>query len=140
MAEVSDLKNRIKQIKAELGRVPNVRVHSDLPRWAYIQALLARGDRRTAEILLQVQASAGNWAQALKRTPLNPDFYVLRERSADETLPWDFIDHHVSKAFLQQEYRRALQGRSGAVCQTGSCRACGACDPAPPSSTVLDPG
>ena len=127
MAEVADLKVKIKQIKAELGRVPNVRVHSDLPRWAYLQALLARGDRRVADILLRVHANAGNWPQALKAVSVNPDFYVLRERDLDEILPWDFIDHHISKAFLQAEYRRALEGRPGVVCQADSCRLCGVC-------------
>jgi len=127
MAEVADLKVKIKQIKAELGRVPNVRVHSDLPRWAYLQALLARGDRRVADILLRVHANAGNWPQALKAVAVNPDFYVLRERDLDEILPWDFIDHHISKAFLQAEYRRALEGRPGVVCQADSCRLCGVC-------------
>lgn len=127
MAEVADLKVKIKQIKAELGRVPNVRVHSDLPRWAYLQALLARGDRRVADILLRVHANAGNWPQALKAVAVNPDFYVLRERDLDEILPWDFIDHHISKAFLQDEYRRSLEGRPGVVCQADSCRLCGVC-------------
>jgi radical SAM superfamily enzyme YgiQ (UPF0313 family) len=137
MAEIADLKSRIKQIKAELGRVPNVRVHSDLPRWAYIQALLARGDRRVADILLRVHASAGNWPQALKAVSVNPDFYVLRERDLNEVLPWDFIDHHVSKAFLQAEYRRALQGLPGVVCRTESCRLCGVCGSEAASTEVL---
>ncbi len=129
MAGVAELKGKIKQIKAELGRVPNVRVHSDLPRWAYLQALLARGDRRVSEVLLQVHASAGNWPQALKAVAVNPDFYVRRERDLNEVLPWDFIDHHISKAFFQAEYRRAIEGRPGVVCRPESCRLCGACGP-----------
>jgi radical SAM superfamily enzyme YgiQ (UPF0313 family) len=140
MAEIADLRGKIKQIKAELGRVPNVRVHSDLPRWAYIQALLARGDRRVADILLRVHATAGNWAQALKSVALNPDFYVLRERNLDEVLPWDFIDHHIAKAFLRDEYRRALEGRPGVLCRVGSCRLCGVCaDEAPATETLQSP-
>jgi radical SAM superfamily enzyme YgiQ (UPF0313 family) len=129
MTAVADLKAKIKLIKAELGRLPNVRVHSDFPRWAYVQALLARGDRRVADLLLRVQASSGNWAHTLKTVVINPDFYVLRERALDEVLPWDFIDHHISKAFLQDDYRRALAGRPGVVCRTESCRLCGACGP-----------
>ena len=137
MAEVSDLKAKIKLIKAELGRLPNVRVHSDLPRWAYIQALLARGDRRMADVLLRVHANSGNWPHTLKTVAVNPDFYVLRERALDETLPWDFIDHHITKAFLQDDYRRALEGRPGIVCRVESCRLCGVCDPdAPPMETL----
>lgn len=131
MTPVAELKARIKRIQAELRRVPNVRVHADLPRWAYIQALLARGDRRVAGLLSRVDAAAGNWAQALKNDPLNPDFYVLRERDPNEILPWDFIDHRVTKAFLQNDYRRALQGRPGVVCRVDSCRLCGACGEAP---------
>ncbi len=127
MAEVATLKERVKRVKAALGPVANVRVHSDLPRWAYVQALLARGDRRTADILERVQAVSGNWPQALKSVAVNPDFYVLRERDPDELLPWDFVDHHVSKAYLKADYRRALDGRAGEVCRTDSCRRCGAC-------------
>jgi len=137
MAETAELKARIKQIKAELGRVPNVRMHSDLPRWAYIQALLARGDRRVADILSRVHAAAGNWAHALKTVAVNPDFYVLRERDLNEVLPWDFIDHHISKAFLQDDYRRALEGRPGIVCRVETCRLCGACGEEAPRNQPL---
>ena len=134
MTEIGTLKARIKKIKAELNRVPNVRVHSDIPRWAFVQALLARGDRRVAEILARVHALSGNWAQALKSVAVNPDFYVGRERALDETLPWDFIDHGVTKAFLQQDYQRALDGRPGGACGVDSCRLCGACGDKPPSA------
>jgi radical SAM superfamily enzyme YgiQ (UPF0313 family) len=127
MAEVAGLKSKIKRIKAELKRVPNVRVHSDLPRWAYVQALLARGDRRVAEILSRVHASAGNWAHALKTVAINPDYYVLRERDPDEILPWDFIDHRITKAFLRKDYAEAMKGRAGPVCRPESCRLCGVC-------------
>jgi N-acetyl-anhydromuramyl-L-alanine amidase AmpD len=72
---------------------------------------------------------SGNWPQAIKSVAVNPDVYVVRERDPDELLPWDFIDHHVSKAYLKAEYRRALDGRAGEVCRTDSCRRCGACGP-----------
>jgi radical SAM superfamily enzyme YgiQ (UPF0313 family) len=134
MAEVGELKARIKHIQSELKRVPNVRVHSDLPRWAYIQALLARGDRRVAHILSRVHTAAGNWAHALKTVSINPDFYVLRERDLNEILPWDFIDHHVAKTYLQHDYRQALEGRPGIVCRAETCRLCGACGEAAPET------
>jgi radical SAM superfamily enzyme YgiQ (UPF0313 family) len=127
MEEVGRLKAKIRAVKSELGRVANVRVHADVPRWAYAQAVLSRGDRRTAEILSRVHALQGNWPQALKAVALNADFFVHRERGTDELLPWDFIDHGVTKAFLKQEYRRALEGRPGTPCGGGSCRLCGAC-------------
>ncbi|MDY6951109.1 MAG: radical SAM protein, partial [Thermodesulfobacteriota bacterium] len=51
MDDVKDLKAKIRHVTKGLRRVANVKVHADLPKWAYIQALLSRGDRRTAELL-----------------------------------------------------------------------------------------
>ena len=127
MDEVSVLKTKIKKIKNELKKVPNLRINSDVPRWAYIQALLSRGDRRVADILSLAHANRGNWAQTLKTVAVNPDFYVYRERSLDEQLPWDFIDQGIKKSFLQREYRRALQGKTTEDCQVDTCRSCGVC-------------
>jgi radical SAM family uncharacterized protein len=129
MAETAVLKDSIKAIKRDLKRVANLRVHSDMPRWAYVQGLLARGDRRVAEILALAHTNGGNWAQTLKSTPVNPDFYVVRERHPDEPLPWDFIDHGIRKSFLRKEYQRALQALPTAVCQVDSCDRCGVCQP-----------
>jgi radical SAM superfamily enzyme YgiQ (UPF0313 family) len=107
MEEANQLKNKIKKIKAELRKVPNLRVHADVPRWAYIQALLSRGDRRVADVLSLAHANNGNWPQTLKTTPINPDFYVYRRRSSTELLPWEFIDHGIKKSFLWKEYQKA---------------------------------
>ncbi len=128
MAETDELKARIALLERELRRVPNVRLHADVPRWAYIQALLARGDRRVGELLLAVHAAGGHWRRALRQSVLNPDWFVLRERPAEEILPWDFIDHPVSRDYLRQEYERALAGLPGPACRPGTgCEACGAC-------------
>jgi radical SAM superfamily enzyme YgiQ (UPF0313 family) len=70
MDEINEFKRKIKQVKAGLKKVPNLRVHADIPRWAYIQALLSRGDRRVAEVLSLSHANGGNWAQTLKTTPM----------------------------------------------------------------------
>ena len=108
MDEIKGLKHKIKKLRAGLNKVPNIRVHADVPRWAYIQALFSRGDRRVADLLLLSHANKGNWPQTLKNTPINPDFYVCRRRKFDELLPWDFIDHGIKKSFLWKEYQKAL--------------------------------
>jgi len=128
MDEVRSLKKKIKKIKDGLKRVANVRVHSDIPRWAYIQALLSCGDRKVAQILLLANQNRGNWPKTLKASPVNPDFYVHRERSLDELLPWDFIDHGINKSFLKKEYKRALQGKTSPPCPIESCNICGVCN------------
>lgn len=127
MDEVRSLKKKIKKIKDGLKRVANVRVHSDIPRWAYIQALLSSGDRKVAQILLLANQNRGNWPKTFKASPVNPDFYVHRERSLNELLPWDFIDNGINKSFLKQEYKRALQGKTSPPCPIESCNICGVC-------------
>jgi radical SAM family uncharacterized protein len=129
MEEVNELRKKIKKIKNELKKVANLRINADIPRWAYIQALFSRGDRKVADILSLAHANRGNWAQTLKGVPLNADFYVLRERDINERLPWDFIDHGINKSFLQNEYKRAKQGLTTPACRVESCTICGVCQP-----------
>ena len=127
MDDISTLKQKIRQVKNGLKKVPNIRVHADIPRWAYIQALLSRGDRRVGDHLLLAHRNGQNWPQTLKESPINADFYVLRERSLSEKLPWDFIDHGIDKSYLAREYRKAQKGQSSPPCPMTDCALCGVC-------------
>jgi len=102
------LKQKLKAITGQLQRERKVTVSFDLPKWAYIQALLSRGDRRTGRLLMKAHAHGGDCNRAFRECDVNPDFYVYRQRSFDERLPWDFIKHAVSKKKLWEEYRKAL--------------------------------
>jgi radical SAM superfamily enzyme YgiQ (UPF0313 family) len=123
--EVAELKKRLKLVSREFHGVKAVRVHTDLPKWAYVQALLARGDRRVGDILLA--AHARGWTQAFRESPINPDFFTLRERRADELFSWDFIDHGLKKEYLWEEYQRALEGKETPPCRPQVCSRCGVC-------------
>jgi radical SAM superfamily enzyme YgiQ (UPF0313 family) len=123
--EVTELKKRLKLVSREFHGVKAVRVHTDLPKWAYVQALLARGDRRVADILLA--AHNQGWNKAFRSSPVNPDFFTLRERRPDELFPWDFIDHGLKKNYLWEEYQRALQGKETPPCLPAVCSRCGIC-------------
>jgi hypothetical protein len=127
MDDVSTLKRKLNKIKKALRKVANLKINSDVPRWAYIQALLSRGDRKVADILSLAHRNGGNWAQTFKSVPVNPDFYVHRERDPNEQFPWDFIDHGIKKSFLQKEYQRAMQAETTPACQVNTCRMCGVC-------------
>jgi radical SAM superfamily enzyme YgiQ (UPF0313 family) len=123
------LKDRARWIKRALQKVPNVRVHFDLPKWAYVQALLARGDRRVSQFLEKVGGGL-SWTQALRETPHNPDFWVLRERAQDERFPWEIIDYSIKRSYLWSEYQRALEGKVSPPCTLKEgCRTCGVCGP-----------
>jgi len=123
--EVGELKKRLRLVSREFHGVKEVRVHTDLPKWAYVQALLARGDRRVGELLLA--AHRRGWSRALRESPVNPDFFTLRPRSPDELFPWDFIDHGLKKDYLWEEYQRALEARETQPCRPLVCKNCGIC-------------
>lgn len=123
--EVGELKQRLKLVRQELRGIKQIRVHTDLPKWAYVQALLARGDRRVGDLLLAAHKS--NWTQAFRVSPINPDFFVLRERDPQELFPWDFIDHGLRKEYLWEEYQKALAGEETPPCLPQVCKRCGIC-------------
>jgi len=138
MDDVKTLKGKIKRIKTGLKKTANVRVHADVPRWAYLQGVIARGDRRVADILLLAHKNKGNWPQTFKASPINPHFYVHRKRASDEIFPWDFIDQGIAKSFLLKEYQLALAGRISAPCpaEPTKCSLCGVCEGKGGTATV----
>lgn len=127
-AGVSTLKERGRWVQNALRKVPNVRVHVDLPKWAYVQALMSRGDRRVADMLESIGAERIPWSQAMKRSPHNADFWVMRERGETEVFPWEIIETGLRRSYLWHEFQRALQGKESPACPPeGGCTRCGVC-------------
>jgi radical SAM superfamily enzyme YgiQ (UPF0313 family) len=104
---ISTVQKKIRRIEKAFRRDPAVHCLHDLPKWNYVQALLSLGDRRVGKLLLNVHEAGGNWSHALKSAVPHPDFYVYRRKDPTEILPWDFIDHGVTRAFLLQEDQAA---------------------------------
>jgi hypothetical protein len=111
--DVRVLKTVLAALTKQIRKIPNTTVSHDLPKRAYVQALLSRGDRRTADILEKVHLLGGDWKRALKESPIDPDFFVYRQRDRDEIFPWDFIETGLSRERLWKEYRRALAPPEG---------------------------
>jgi radical SAM superfamily enzyme YgiQ (UPF0313 family) len=106
--EIKTLKKKLLSIKKGVGRIPGARVLHELPKWGYVQTLLSMGDRRVADILVQVHEHQGDWNTAFKNSSVNPAFWVYREKRADEVFPWAFIDHGIKKEDLWKEYKEAV--------------------------------
>jgi radical SAM superfamily enzyme YgiQ (UPF0313 family) len=111
LADVNEAGKKIKKIVNAFRQDKQIKVIHDVPKWNYVQALLSLGDCRVGEILLAVHNLEGNWAKALKEVNINPDFYVYRQKSFDEFLPWNIIDLGISKKSLISECRKALKGK-----------------------------
>ncbi|MEW6427085.1 MAG: radical SAM protein [Thermodesulfobacteriota bacterium] len=126
MMEQVELNRRLGLVRKDLARMANVRLLAEKPEHAYLQAVLARGDRRLGLVLPAV-AAGGNWRQAMKRAGIDPAWYACRQRRRDEIFPWEIIDHGMAKDYLWQEYGRAIAEKPTPRCRPQSCRRCGVC-------------
>jgi hypothetical protein len=104
---VATLKKKQRRLQSALGRMPNVRATFDVPRQAYVQALLSRGDRGVGAVL-RVAAATGDWKTALRASPVDPDLTVLRARGEREPFPWEVVDPGIRRAALWREYQAAI--------------------------------
>jgi len=127
MDTVQSLKEKQKWLKKAIGREGGIKVSFDLPKWAYVQALLSLGDRRVGSMLLLSHVHGEDWSKAFLHSEVNPDFFVYRPKTLDENLPWDFIDHGIYKEHLVKEYKLALKGEESDICRVGDCIRCGVC-------------
>ena len=104
---------------------------------SFIEAVLARGDRRLAPaILAAVEDGAlfdawdeyfdyDRWMRAFESAGVDPAFYTTRGFGLDEILPWDMIDIGVTKAFLRRERDKAYEAKTTPSCAE-QCSGCGA--------------
>ena len=102
-----------------------------------IEAVLSRGDRKIGDVIEAVWRKGGrleawsdffsweNWMQAFAECGIDPAFYAHRERSVDETLPWDVIDVGVRKQHLVHEREMAYAAQLSPDCRK-QCSGCGA--------------
>ena len=106
------------------------------PEASLLEAWLARGDRRMAQVIYHAWQNGArfdawsehfnpaHWQKAFEQAGLDPDFYSHRPRDIEENLPWDHINAGVRKDFLARDYRWSLEGRVRPDCRQ-QCYACG---------------
>lgn len=108
MERPETVKERLKIIKKGLMHLKGVKVFHDVPKYAYMQGLFARGDRRIAQVL-KVMSNGKDWKKACLEAEIDIDYYIFRKRDLTEILPWDFIDCGISKERLWEEYQKTLE-------------------------------
>ncbi len=108
---VDGLKQKIARLKGALRNEKKIFLSCDSPRMSQIQALLSTGDRRLSSILLSAHALQGSWTRAFRENGFDPAAFASRQRSSDEFLPWDILDHGIDRRELWQRYQKALSSR-----------------------------
>jgi hypothetical protein len=131
MTPTAELRSRQKRIHMALAR-HGVDVRADAPDWAEVQAVLSRGDRRLAEVLLAIPAgglSVRSFFQALADAGLEKEHYT-GAWEIGEALPWDVVQSGVSESYFHYELKLAARDETGLSCPPDSagCLSCQACD------------
>jgi radical SAM family uncharacterized protein len=133
---MESLAEKQRRLKDALRPIKGVKYNWHDARTSMLEAVFARGDRRLSAVLEAAYNAGcrfdswmelfdfGKWQAAFEITGINPDFYAVREREYEETLPWDTIDTGVNKAYLWSEKQRGDVAAVTPDCRKG-CTGCG---------------
>ncbi|OWZ83926.1 TIGR03960 family B12-binding radical SAM protein [Natranaerobius trueperi] len=111
------------------------------PEPSLLEACLAKGDRRMGEVLYHAfqngakfdgwsdQLQYETWLQAFSKVGVKTEHFANRDLDFYEDLPWDHIHSGVSKSFLEQEYKRAVEEGNTPDCshKMKDCSNCNVC-------------
>ena len=104
---------------------------------SYIEAVLARGDRRLGRVIEQTVKDGGRldswgeffsferWMSAFNKHGISSDFYALRERKYGEVLPWSVTSAGVAEKYLWMGREAAYRNEITPDCRA-RCTGCGA--------------
>ncbi|MBR5873741.1 MAG: TIGR03960 family B12-binding radical SAM protein [Oscillospiraceae bacterium] len=114
-----------------------IKVSYNNPQESLLEAVLARGDRRLAPVILDAYLNGcmfdswyecfnyDAWMASFEKYGVDSRFYANRFRPYDEINPWDHINYGVTKKFLVEDYERSLQAITSRPCNK-QCYSCGA--------------
>ena len=107
------------------------------PDTSYVEAILARGDRRLGRAIEEVWRRGGRldawseyfdfdrWIDSVRAVGLDPDFYARRDRLYEEVLPWSMVSVGVRQSYLWRERNQAYKSVITPDCRR-QCMGCGA--------------
>lgn len=137
-ATEEEFRSKIKLVKDSI-KDNKVTFNYHDPKTSYLEAVVARGDRKVSDALLSAWENGcrfdgwsehlkyDTWLEAFMDAGIDGSFYANRQRSLDEVFPWDFISPGPTKKYLLKEYQKALEGDTTRDCRLG-CTGCGISD------------
>ncbi len=118
---------KLKKIQNRLRPIGNISITGETNLDAYVETLLSRGDESVSEFVLNYHQVGRSSKKALKNLSFDPDDFVTRAFTADEKLPWDFIDHGMKPKYLEKERERGAKSIIIPACEPTRCHICGIC-------------
>ena len=128
MDHQKSIEKKLQYIKKSLQKNRRIEVLVESPKEAYIQGVLARGDRRLGKVLAACALDRGSksFKSEMKKAGLDMDHCNYRERTFDDYLPWSHLDMGLNEGYLEQEWQRAVDEAYTPPCMEG-CKRCGVC-------------
>lgn len=128
MDHQKSVEKKLQYIKKSLQKNRRIEVLVESPKEAYIQGVLARGDRRLGKVLAACALDRGSksFKSEMKKAGLDMDNCNYRERNFDDYLPWSHLDMGLKDGYLEQEWQRAVDEAYTPPCMEG-CKRCGVC-------------
>ena len=121
----------------ESARSRKIRLSWSDPETSFLEAVLARGDRRVCAVIYEAFKlgckfdSWGEyfhfdvWMKAFENCGVDPKFYANRRREYTEVLPWSHIDIGIPEGYFMNESIKAKTGATTQNCRE-KCNGCGA--------------
>ena len=126
LCNVRTLKKRFKLLNDGLKKAKHVKLITESLKETVIQSVLARGDRRLGELLLEAHESGQNLKSVLKQHGLDAEEMAEQELDFAAPLPWQHLDMGVTMDYLRQELVKSEQGKFTPMC-FDNCKRCGVC-------------
>ncbi len=122
---VEILKRRFNILDAMLKKEKAIEIKKLTPGVAYTQAYLSLGDRRVGRVIEESYEKGVR--RAMKDNKEEVERIVHSLRVPEDVLPWDVIEHGLSRDYMWFDYKRSLKSDTTGACQVGSCFKCGVC-------------
>jgi radical SAM-linked protein len=130
---------RQQQLAERLGRSPDIKFGKHSPKESFLEGILSRSDRRAADLIeaafrngcrfdgWREHQNIDGWYAAIEETEFDVD-WALGAREVGCRLPWDHIDILMDKAWMEEDYKRAVDLQHAPDCRAGKCHKCGVID------------
>ena len=103
------VEQKVQRLRELTSGIDNVYFNIKSERHSFYQALLSLGDRRVAPAIEAAEANGGDWRRAVADAGVDADFYVFRDRSKDNVLPWNIIDGGMKETFFRNELDKSFR-------------------------------
>jgi len=108
MAPPRQIKAKLQTLRQALRHESHIRLKHENIRHDYLEAILARGDRRLRDFLLATHQHGGDWPRAARQLGFDAEAFVCTELPQTSSLPWDFLASARQMQRLHREHDRAL--------------------------------